>query len=853
MSGSGSEAERLLRFERLLTELSSQLVKSTVEQLDLVIQDAQRLLCEFLGTDRSVIWRPLGQATNALRLAYLYRRTEIPAVPEEMESDVYFPWCQRQLRAGKAVSVSSTRDLPPEAARDSESWRYFGIKSSLNLPVLAGERLVGILSFDTLREERSWPEETVSRLQVLAQTIAHALVRKESEEALRDSERRWRSLVETTPDFIALYDRDGRFVYLNRYAEGFSPPDVMGRPGEEFISPGSRETFRHRFAECLQTGGVVTFEHGGPDGNSAWPWYETSFVPILREGTIAQVMGIARDVSERKRAEEELRESEERHRHLVHHLHAGVVVHGADTSVTLANRHASTLLGLSLDQMTGKLANDPVWSFVREDGTPMPVDEYPVNRVLASRKPLRDMVAGVNHPGAGDRVWLLINAFPELGPQKEVRQVVVTFIDITERKRAEEERQQLQANLAQSDRLASMGMLAAGVAHEINNPLTYVLFNLESICEHLAQHMQQLANARQLLVSRLGDEGLRETLNENFQALDTGGWAEAADRLKDALLGTQEIKDITRGLRTFSRVEKDQVVPVDLADSIESAVSISFNEIKYRARVVKEIGSTARVLGSEGRLSQVFLNLLVNAAHAITEGNVENNLIRLRTWQEGSTVFAEVQDTGCGIPPEDLVRIFDPFFTTKPVGIGSGLGLSIVKDIVTGYGGAIDVTSEVGKGTRFLIRFPAAANEQVTKAAEGGTAQEASPVRGRVLLIDDEAGVRSALKRILKSHEVAEAESGEHACELLSKDQTFDVILCDMMMPKMSGMDVHRWLIEHYPRLARRVVFMTGGAFTPTARHYLDTVDNLRLEKPFDTRNLRMIVEERVLASKARD
>jgi signal transduction histidine kinase/CheY-like chemotaxis protein len=419
------------------------------------------------------------------------------------------------------------------------------------------------------------------------------------------------------------------------------------------------------------------------------------------------------------------------------------------------------------------------------------------------------------------------------------------FRDVTEERK-------LQASVAQSDRLASMGMLAAGVAHEINNPLSYILYNLESLAEDIPRYATQLAKVRGALVGRLGEAGLRELLGNTMEVLDPAFFSDVVVRFKDALGGTHRIKDIARGIGTFSRVEQDRVAPVDLRYPIESAINITFNEIKYRASIVTHFGTTSRVLASDGRLSQVFLNLLVNAAQAILEGDVEHNKISVRTWQEGNDIFAEVQDTGCGIPPENLQRIFDPFFTTKPVGVGSGLGLNIVKNIITGYGGEIAVTSEVGKGARFVIRLPAAVTEGDDAESVATEERGATRVSGRVLVIDDEPAIRGVLKRMLRGHEVVEADSGDQGREVLSRDQRFDVILCDMMMPKISGMDVHRWLLDHHPQLARKVVFITGGAFTPKAREYLEKVDNLRLEKPFDLLSFEKMVAELVSASKAK-
>ena len=423
--------------------------------------------------------------------------------------------------------------------------------------------------------------------------------------------------------------------------------------------------------------------------------------------------------------------------------------------------------------------------------------------------------------------------------------------DISDRVRAEEERRALQATLAQSDRLSSMGMLAAGVAHEINNPLTYVLYHLETLSRDLRQYAREVGAARRALTKRFGEEALQQSLGAAGATFDPALWDDVQERFHEALEGTRKIKEIARGLGTFSRVESDKLAPVDLRRAIASAVSIAHNEIKYRAQLVQDLAVTAPILGSEGRLSQVFLNLLVNAAHAIREGDVEHNRIGVRTWEEDGNVVAEVEDTGSGMSPEHLERIFEPFFTTKPPGVGSGLGLAIVQGIVTGYDGTIEIESEVGKGTRFVIRFPALADEAgLEPARQRGAERPAPSASGRILVIDDEPSIRNALRRVLHGHEIVEAGSGERARAILEADQRFDVILCDMMMPEMSGMDLHRWLEEDKPELARRLVFVTGGAFTPHAKEYLDRVANLRVDKPFDATNLQKLVAQWVLAAR---
>jgi signal transduction histidine kinase len=251
-----------------------------------------------------------------------------------------------------------------------------------------------------------------------------------------------------------------------------------------------------------------------------------------------------------------------------------------------------------------------------------------------------------------------------------------------------------------------MGMLAAGVAHEINNPLSYVLYNVESLAQDLPKLVGAAKRCFAALHDLVGSEALAEIAGDGALMLQPATLDDAVDRAREALAGSRRIKAISRGLGTFSRVERVERSMVDLRYAIGCAVSMAQNEIKYRARLVEDYGQVPAVLASEGKLSQVFLNLLINAAHATDEGHVEANRIGIRTWTENGSVLAEVTDTGNGIPKENLERIFDPFFTTKPVGEGTGLGLTISHKIVEEHSGFIDVKSEPGKGTSFIITLP---------------------------------------------------------------------------------------------------------------------------------------------------
>jgi PAS domain S-box-containing protein len=377
-----------------------------------------------------------------------------------------------------------------------------------------------------------------------------------------------------------------------------------------------------------------------------------------------------------------------------------------------------------------------------------------------------------------------------------------------------------QTQLMLSDRMASVGTLAAGVAHEINNPLAAVLASLDLAIEDT----QQLAS----------EVGLLPSLTELRESLRDG--RDAAER----------VRQIVKDLKIFSRAEEDQREPVDVRRVLESTLRMAWNEIRHRARVTKEYGTVPLVEASESRLGQVFLNLVVNAAQAIPEGHADMNEIKLTTSVEPSgRVVVEIRDTGPGIGSETLRHLFTPFFTTKPAGVGTGLGLSICQRIVSGLGGEITVESQVGAGTTFKVFLLAASNRE--KDVVVVPAAVPSSRRGRVLLIDDDKMICGIVRRILsKEHDVTVLTSATAALACIETGQRFDIILCDMMMPVVTGMDFYDSLVHIASEQAERVVFLTGGAFTVRAREFLDRVPNPRIEKPFETQNLRSLVNERV-------
>jgi signal transduction histidine kinase/CheY-like chemotaxis protein len=400
-----------------------------------------------------------------------------------------------------------------------------------------------------------------------------------------------------------------------------------------------------------------------------------------------------------------------------------------------------------------------------------------------------------------------------IGPVREQDRVsgfVMVARDVTDRKHTE-----MQLMLA--DRMASVGTLAAGVAHEINNPLAAVIANLE------------------MALSDLESMGERPDLPPDL-----------IDELRDARLSADRVREIVRDLKLFSRTHEDQHGAVQVEKVLDSTLRMAWNEIRHRARLVKHYGNVPRVLANESRLGQVLLNLIVNAVQAIPEGKYESNEIRVTTSIVDGHVEIAVADTGAGIPADVKRRLFTPFFTTKPVGVGTGLGLAISHRIIHAMGGSISFESEVGKGTVFRIALPIADANAPHVTQKLPVAASASR-RGRLLVIDDEEMLGHAIRRYLaQDHEVEAVTSARHALELIANGERYDLVLCDLMMPQTTGMEVHETVARIDRAQADRIVFMTGGAFTESARAFFEQTKNQRIEKPFDLKVLRHFVNELV-------
>ena len=496
--------------------------------------------------------------------------------------------------------------------------------------------------------------------------------------------------------------------------------------------------------------------------------------------------------------EAELADRERRLSTVFESMSEGVVVQDRTGRVIHHNAAAERILGLARAELAGRSSTDPQWQATHPDGRPFPGSDHPSMTTLRTGKPASDVVMCL-HVSPAEQRWISISSRPLIRPGDEAPYAVLsTFRDITEER-------EIADRLARHQRLVTIGTLAAGVGHEINNPMTYVLTNLEIAIEELAV---------------LGGDGSSSRLTE-IVAL-----------LRQANEGGERIRQIVRGLKSLAR-EGSEAVPLDVHAVIRNAVQASSHELRTQATVTLELGDVPRVNADESRLVQVMINLLVNAAEAFSSPDPLRNQIIVRT-SHNRDVVIEVIDNGPGIAADLLPRIFDPFFTTKQSIGRAGLGLSIAHGVIASLGGELRCETRQGEGTTFRLSLPA-----VVVEAPASTAVVAR-VRGRALVIDDERPILQSIARALQADfDVVGIDDPREALRRLLAGEQFDLIFCDVAMPFLSGPQVFEQLIAQRPELASSVVFISGNMGDDLGRAFLARVPNERLEKPFTLQNLR--------------
>jgi two-component system, cell cycle sensor histidine kinase and response regulator CckA len=535
---------------------------------------------------------------------------------------------------------------------------------------------------------------------------------------------------------------------------------------------------------------LVSFAAAHVDAEKRANWIGAIALVLVGGGALAAM--VARMLTRRRRAERALAAQEEKFSTLVEGMPDGIVIYQAGEPA-YANSAARQLFGLGWGPTAPRrtMALSALEGAVESHGANSRVIEIPREEGGAMHLEVRSFALTVD----GAPVTILLAR------------------DVTEEKR-------LRDRLALADRLASIGTLATGVAHEINNPLSYVLANLEFV--ELELGALSTAGAAPVAPSP-------ETLKE------------LAIAVRDAHGGAVRVQNIVQDMRKMARKDFGERLPVDLKKVTSQAVDVARVTAGERAQIQIDAGDVPLVMASESQLAQVIVNLVVNAAHAIpTDAPAERRKVRVstRVTFHGSVEIA-VADTGTGIPLEVRDKIFDPFFTTKPVGVGTGLGLAICHGIVRAHGGSLGFDTEVGVGTTMRVRLPASA--VAATAAAPPVRAIGSSSSGRILVVDDEAPVASATARLLDRGTTEIETSARRALERLVGGERFDLVLCDVRMPDMNGPELLDALRVRAPEQARAFVFMSG-ALDDRAEADLGRLAVPVLEKPFDRETLRHFV-----------
>ncbi len=385
---------------------------------------------------------------------------------------------------------------------------------------------------------------------------------------------------------------------------------------------------------------------------------------------------------------------------LIENMKEGLIRLDSNGLLTFANNRLCKMIGYTREELIGK---DITLLFEKEEREKFSSKMDQRKQGISESYELRY----VNKEGRV--LYAMISAKPIFSPNSVFDGVVAVITDITGIRQAEQERKLIEAQLRQSDKMASIGQLAAGVAHEINNPTGFVSSNLNTLSDYIQKYNALINEYHNLIFQHEANSGnincseLIENIKAQEEDIDlTFMMDDITSLIKESLEGTERIKKIVQDLKDFAHPGEDKPKYAGINRCIESTLNIVWNEIKYKAQVKKEYGNLPDILCFPQQLNQVFANILVNAGQAIKE----HGEISIKTGLSGENIEIKIGDTGCGIARENLARIFEPFFTTKDVGKGTGLGLNVAYNIVKKHNGKITVESEKGCGTTFTILVP---------------------------------------------------------------------------------------------------------------------------------------------------
>ncbi|MEQ8188055.1 MAG: ATP-binding protein [Candidatus Eremiobacterota bacterium] len=577
-----------LKLEEIITGISTAFINVSSHMIDREIKEALKTAGEFTGVERCHLYLYDNLTVTG---GYEWDRTGMEHRIEELKgTDLsHYTWTVEKFKKGEYTIINNINDIPQEAYNEKEALLKRGIKSILSIPLLSHKNLMGSLGFTSFKE-KNWKDEDINLLKMLGGIFIQLMERSKSEEALKESEKRYKTLFNSVNDPIFIRDFNGTFLEVNDIA-----CQRLGYNREEFLTMAPKVIdpnyylIASEIMEELKKKKQTSFESSHITGDGQVIPVEINSTVIDYKGKEV-ILSSVRDITRRKKAEENLIREKE-----------------------------------NLEQ-TGK--------------------ELEI-------------------------------AYNEL--------------------------KSAQSRILQSEKMASIGQLAAGIAHEINNPIGFIGGNLRSLEKYINKFLEFMEAQSDVIKEFKTTPSIEELSGKRKKLKIDYITEDIKELIKESLDGTERVTKIVQDLKSFSRLDEGAALRhADINESIDRTLNIVWNEIKYKAKVIKEYGNIPKISCYPQQLTQVFMNLLVNASQAIEkEGE-----IFIKTWYENNSVCISIGDTGCGIKEEYLNKIFEPFFTTKEVGAGTGLGLSIIYDIIKKHKGDITVESTEGKGTVFTVKIP---------------------------------------------------------------------------------------------------------------------------------------------------